>query len=335
MNTKPATQDLLFDTVRIGLSPNLSMVHEISELLEISYDSAYRRIRGEKELTIEELRLICDRFKISADSLFALESRNVLFNPLAIHERGFSFKDWLLTILSAIKAINSCKDKEIIYSAKDIPVFHYFEFPEVLAFKYYFWHKELIPENLFPDQTLTLNITEELKSIGHQIITTYNKILTSELWNEETFNSLLRQIEFCYISGFFRNTEDIQQLLLSIETMIRHLWRQAELGFRFLYGSEPEGIEGSYKLYLNEVLLGDNTIFTNADSRKSVYLTYNVINLLTTSNPDFCGQVERSLRVLMHKSTLISSTSAKERSRFFNQIMDKIKSLRGKLFEGK
>lgn len=331
METKPNTQELLFDNIRNGLSPNLSLVHEISELLGISYDSAYRRIRNEKELTLDEFKLLCEHFKLSADSLFNLESKNIIFNSLGINEGGVSFKDWLQSILYGLKKINSCKEKEIIYSAKDIPIFHYFEFPEIFAFKFYFWHKTLIPSHQFDNMPLNMELSDELRDTGRQITMTYNKIPTAELWNEETFNSIIRQIEFCQISGFFQNKEDVFRLCSVLETMIRHLQRQAELGFRFLYGSTPEGIEGSYRLYCNEVLLGDNTIYTRLDNNQTTYLTYNIINLLTTSNPLFCNQIERSLKVLMQESMLISSTSAKERNRFFNQIIEKIKNLRERI----
>jgi len=331
MESKPKTQNLLFESIRNGLSPNLSLVHEISELLKISYDSAYRRIRNEKELTLDEFKLLCGHFKLSADSLFNLESKNIVFNSMGINEGGVSFKDWLHAILNGLKEINLCKEKEIIYSAKDIPIFHYFEFPEIFAFKFYFWHKTLIPSHQFDDIPLRLELSDELHDTGRQITMTYNKIPTAELWNEETFNSIIRQIEYCQISGFFQKKEDMFRLCSVLETMIRHLQRQAELGFRFLYGTTPAGIEGSYRLYYNEVLLGDNTIYTKLDNNQTTYLTYNIINLLTTTNPLFCNQIERSLKVLMQESTLISSTSAKERNRFFNQILDKIKSLRERI----
>lgn len=328
MNTNASPQELLFETIRTTLSPNLSLVHEISELLGISYDSAYRRIRNEKELSLDELKLICDHFKISADSLFSLESNNILFKSLAINEQGINFREWLLSILTALKAINACQQKEIIYSAKDIPIFHYFEFPEIFAFKYYFWHKMLLPSSQNEDLTLDLDLSSELRETGRQITMIYNKIPTSELWNEETFNSIIRQIEFCRVSGFFKCREDEERLCTVLETMIRHLQRQAELGFRFMHGSAADGIEGSYSLYCNEVLLGDNTIYTRRDANQTTYLTYNVINLLTTSDPAFCSRIEKSLKILMQKSMLISSTSAKERNRFFNRIMTKLDEIK-------
>ena len=70
MNQQSTIQEILFQSIKSKSNPNISFVHELSELLEISYDSAYRRIRGEKELSLEELKTICFHYKISVDALF-------------------------------------------------------------------------------------------------------------------------------------------------------------------------------------------------------------------------------------------------------------------------
>ena len=44
---------------------NSSLVYELSDVLEISIDSAYRRIRGETALSIVDVIKLCDHFKIS------------------------------------------------------------------------------------------------------------------------------------------------------------------------------------------------------------------------------------------------------------------------------
>lgn len=76
MNEAIYVQKELFSRIKESLPPNISFVHEISELLEISYDSAYRRIRGEKELSISELTLLCSKYDLSVDQLIKLQSKD-------------------------------------------------------------------------------------------------------------------------------------------------------------------------------------------------------------------------------------------------------------------
>ncbi|MCX6269529.1 MAG: hypothetical protein NTW16_19610 [Bacteroidetes bacterium] len=331
MNQQLTIQEILFQSIRSKLAPNLSFVHELSELLEISYDSAYRRIRGEKELTLEEMKTICFRYEISVDALFNFQSNHVIFNSLAIGENGFNIENWLQSLLGAIKRIHASKQREIIYAAKDIPVFYYFEFPEIAAFKIYFWNKALIPASGYENKTLTLEAPEGLYETGRQLLSHYIKIPTTEIWSEETISSVLRQIEYCYVSGFFKQTDDVFRLCDVLEAWLNHVQSQAEQGVQYLHGNSPEGIENSFKLFHNEVLVTDNTILVKTDGQKTCYNTYNVINQLITTNPVFCDQVENSLRNLMRNSTMISGTSAKERYRFFNSLHDKVKALRTRI----
>ena len=325
------TQESLFQNIKEKLPANISFVHDISELLGISYDSAYRRIRGEKELTLDEFKKICTNYSVSADTLFNVHTGNIIFNARAIGFDGFTFEKWLGTILAELKVVHASKEREVIYAAKDIPLFHFFEFPEIAAFKVYFWHKALFPDSGYEDKLFSFEVPEEMSSSGRHLMSMYRTMPTIELWNEETITSILRQIEYCYVSCFFSKKEDAIKLTEILETWVKHVQHQAEHGFRFKYGADPKGIADTFRLYYNEVLLSDNTILVKMDGRKVTYLVYNIINLLVTANPVFCSQIENSLRIIMQKSTLISGTSAKERNRFFNQLIEKIKTTRDRI----
>ena len=331
MNSTPSIQEILFQSIKAQLPANISFVHELSELLGISYDSAYRRIRGEKELSMEEIKTICLHYNVSVDALFNVKSNHVVFKSLAVGEDGFSFENWMQSLLTDIKKIHQSNHSEIIYAAKDIPVFYYFEFPEIAAFMIYFWHKALIPSSDYEDKKITLDPPEHLYETGRQLLSYYIKIPTIEIWSEETISSILRQIEYCFISGFFNGKDDIFRLCDVLESWLQHVQRQAECGFQFMMGTSGKGVENSYKLYNNEVLVSDNNILVSMDGRKIAYHTYNVINQLITTNPVFCEQVEKSLRNLMQKSAMISGTSAKERHRFFNSLHEKVRMLRSRI----
>ena len=51
--TTTTAQDFLFQRIKALLPPNQTIVDAISELLNISSDSAYRRIRGETQLVFD------------------------------------------------------------------------------------------------------------------------------------------------------------------------------------------------------------------------------------------------------------------------------------------
>lgn len=61
-------QKAIFQHIKGIFPPNLSFIHEIAQVLGISYESSYRRIRSDKVLSFEELYKLCAHFRISVDS---------------------------------------------------------------------------------------------------------------------------------------------------------------------------------------------------------------------------------------------------------------------------
>ncbi|MCD4696331.1 MAG: helix-turn-helix transcriptional regulator [Bacteroidales bacterium] len=319
------TQELLFQQIRESLPSHLSFVDELSELLKISYDSAYRRIRGEKELSFSELSKLCKHFGISIDCLFNIGTDKVIFKHIPVVPPDFGIKQWLKKILVDLQKIQHANVSEIIYAAKDPPVFHYFQFPEIGAFKMFFWEKTIFQFPQLADKKFTLKyVDEEIGEIGEKILTTSLKIPTTEIWNEDTFNITFKQIENYWISGLFEKKEDIHVLCDKFHLWINHIKKQAELGYKFYYGAEPIGVENSFKFYENEVVLNDNTIFVKANNFTATYITYNVLSLLLTTDPVFCAGVENYMKGILKESVLISTVNAKERNRFFNNLLSKI-----------
>jgi hypothetical protein len=328
----PDIQSTLFQQIKDSLPANVSYVHEIAETLSISYDSAYRRIRGEKELSFEELYKLSTRFGLSIDSLFGLRSNNILFSYFTLGDGNYDMAAWFQNILKTMKELHAMKEKEIIYAAKDIPFFHYFNFPEIAAFKVFFWQKTLFDFPDFGERQFRLDESDnQIQETGRQILALSTRIPTTEIWNEDTFNITLRQIEYYWVSGYFAKKDDLLNLCDKLEKWVTHIHKQAEYGYKFIFGQAQEGSENSFHLYENEVVLNDNTILVKTGDSIRAYLTYNVLGLLINRDPAFCKYIETYLRGLLRKSDLISVSGTKERNRFFNRLRQTIGEFRERI----
>src|SRR5690606_15163180 len=139
-------QSLFLETVRSRVPPNISFADDLSEVLGISRDSAYRRIRGETVLTLDEVKLLCNHYHISLDSLLSPTSSPVtLHNRLTGHDH-FSFDSWLRFILDNLDMMQSFPQRELIYPAKDLPIFQCFNYPQHTAFKIFFWNNGVLTQ---------------------------------------------------------------------------------------------------------------------------------------------------------------------------------------------
>src|SRR5438270_5060415 len=88
----------IFQYIKGVLPSNVSMVDEVASVLQQSTDSAYRRIRAEKPLSLEELSILCTHFQISLDQLLSLKSDAFLFSGSLMDPTSFRFDQWLKLI---------------------------------------------------------------------------------------------------------------------------------------------------------------------------------------------------------------------------------------------
>jgi len=326
MNTSDV-QTMLFNHVRARMPGHLSLVDEVAELLNISNDSAYRRIRGEKTIALDELRVICNKYHISLDQLLLIQNNTVIFSGNKVDSISFGFNDYLKDIINSLELFKSLSDPHIYFYNKDVPIFHFMPFPELQAFKFFFWKRTIMsyPE-LAKQQFNGTGPDEESIELGKRIISLYSNIPSTEIWNEENVHSTIRQIEFYRQSNVFADKHLILKVYQQLDEMLNHLELQAEVGKKFLYGHQPSFNAAAYDIFVNECLIGDNTIFINSEKRQITCLNHNGLNFTSTEDQNFCDYTYRNLQNIIRKSTQISRVGEKDRTMFFNTLHQKIQS---------
>src|SRR6187549_3138988 len=98
MASSDSIQSAFLEEVKRRLPPNLSFVDEIAEILKISRDSAYRRIRGETVLSLDEAKVLCNQYGVSLDVLLGTSSEIVSFRLQVINNKPETFERWLRSI---------------------------------------------------------------------------------------------------------------------------------------------------------------------------------------------------------------------------------------------
>ena len=131
MENQEDIQLRLIRIIRDQLPDHVSMVDEIADLLELSNDSAYRRIRGEKPLSLHELQKLAVKFQISLDDLLGNPNNSVTFRTNFLEENSYSFMDWLKSVLQFTLGASTATDAEVIFILNELSIFHIIEVPEV------------------------------------------------------------------------------------------------------------------------------------------------------------------------------------------------------------
>lgn len=322
-------QQNLFQQIKNRLSPHLSLVDEVAEILNISNDSAYRRIRGEKHISFEELQKLASHFNISVDQVLKLKTNTGTYSGKFVDAENFDFKSFLEDVVKNLKFIASFRNKEITYFSKDIPIFHYFTYPELAAFKYFFYMKTLLKAPNLANVPFHVDaFLQPIIDASNAIISTYNTIPSVEIMSIENINTTLRQIEYYKETYQFKSAEDLDMLYEKLHQMTDHIAAQADVGKKFFPNQNHEFLTGYYKLYVNDFIIGDNSNLAICDDLKISYILHNHLNYMIITDPAFTSYHQSCMQNIIKKSILISETGEKFRSRFFYIIHDKIEMWR-------
>jgi hypothetical protein len=324
---QPGVQQIFFQQIKSRLPVHLSLVDEVAEHLKISNDSAYRRIRGEKPLSFEEMKILCVHFNLSLDQLFHLNNNAYLFSGPLSNKESFGMEEYLENLLSQLNHFNSFENRELYYLGKDLYIFHCFGFRELTVFKIFFWMKSIMQYPMDGKDILQLeSLRSKIFTYTSKIGEAYNKLPSVEIWHDDSMNATLRQIDYYRQSQIFPTEEYALDVYKSLLDMVNHIEKQAEAGCKFPVGGKPNASSVSYKLYYNEFILGDNSNMAVLNNKKVVYLNHSVLNIILTEDPVFTEYTYQHLQNIMRKSTLMSFVGEKERRKFFNAMRGKIES---------
>ncbi|MDR2385336.1 MAG: hypothetical protein LBD80_06725 [Tannerella sp.] len=320
-------QKKIFDIIREQLSHNYLLVDVVGDILGIGSDSSYRRIRGEKKLTVTEVVKLCTYFNISIDFAMGNTMNNLLFkyNSLDMNNMN-NYQEYIKQLTETISDLSNAKSKEMYFTAEDIPIFHFLPYRELMLFRVYIWFIAVSSGNTidfkqFLDQiknknTLFDNYDKMLKG--------YNMISSTEIWTKGSIDPLLRLIDFYYDMGLFGSKEMATMLCSQLLSLIKnvHIWTE----------NGKKNDASSYRLFLSPVnsdncfmLLKKNGITT------SVTIRLYTINSIITTNQTFCEKTDQWINNIISKSTLLSGTSARERNMFFKDAESKILNLVNKI----
>ncbi len=328
---KDNIQARFFKQISRTISPTVSLVDELESVLNMSTNSVYRRIKGEISLTIEEIELLCNMYRVSFDSLCSYTGNTVTFDFSPMTDET-SFKNYLLSIVRDLEVVYKNKTGRAVYACEDIPLFHNFGFPALAKFKLFYWMKSVM--NVESLQRIKYNsrlISDDILAAGRDLYDMYAKIPSIEIWTEITPISLFKQIEFFWESNLFETKEVALAICDEVREEFAILQQAATQGCKFNSQKKPVGGDNNYQLYWSEIEIGNNCILTDVEGVKTAYLSFNTFNKLSTRDIVYCEEMDKWQKNLISKSNPLSGVSEKKRSQFFKKLDEGLENTRMKI----
>jgi hypothetical protein len=320
MQKKNEIQESLFDKLRQEVPKHTPLVSHVAETLGLTVDSAYRRIRGEMDLSIQEVSKLCRRFNLSFDELmYGMNKMHYAFIPSDLRDLR-SYVSALHDLALITERENMAYGSEIVMAVADISLFHYTAYQELALFLLFSWDKNAYDYSGTYEDFVSGLDTDAVARYNSQITHNYQKTPSSEVWNDHVVESVLKIIKYHFEMDHFQDSAIPLLICNQLMDMICTLQEWARAGVKGSGGSP-------IKFYTIDVDTGNTIIAIRNEDRSMSIIRLFTNNGLIIKDKPFFREVDNWLDSLMKRATLISSVSTRERFKFFTAQKQKIQSM--------
>jgi len=315
----------LFKQLKTQLSPHQKLVYLVMEQLQLTRSQAYRRINGTVPVSLDELKILTEKFELSIDDLLS-EPSSVQIRFSASLRMNESYLEFLQQLSQTLLHVSQMKDVQVQYATNEFPIFYTFMFPDLVKFKIYMWNRTFWKngkkQGLF---TLDVANPDEL-AIANTIQEQYLSIATIEYWHIRMFDNTLSQIHYAIESGFFKDRKEAEQLIEHLHKGLQHVASMAEQGHKRWIGDTATTQRATFQLYLSDLPTNVHFLVTQGDNRQ-LFSTFDNPNFMHTQNKAICDYSARWFENLQNKSVLISQSGDKARNQFFHRMKKDIATM--------
>ncbi len=315
----------LFNVIKQKLPKNVLFTEEIADILDISYDAAYRRLKGKTSLAFEEALELAKHFKISLNKLYELPCDNSFFiNKKKLENNIDALIQFYKELSSYVKLFNIHQKTDIVYSAKDIPFYHVNT--DSLYWKFRIYVHINFSQNTASNQKISFqNFKPKFSAIeeAKKFRETFRQVNIIDVWEDTTINSSLYQIFYFYKTKILSKDEALL-LCEEIHSMIKDIESSAINNSLDVRGSR----KNSFELYYSKILNINYSIFFKNEHKKGILLPYNSFSYIKIEDDRICNEVDTYLKKQLQMAKKVSGDFEMERKVFFTTMYDKIEQLK-------
>jgi hypothetical protein len=315
-------QERFIKDLKSKFQNSTSFVDEVAEILDIGYDAAYRRINLKTNLSLEESVLLARHFKVSLNNLFEVGNPNSIITELPPQPKDEKALEMYFKVsLQNVLPLTKLKSAEIIWSGKDISLFHTLTDSYLARYKMYVWLKDLNTEMAksqisFDDwmKTIPDSLLESAIALGN----VYKNINITELWNDNTVTGTLQQILYYFEAGLV-SKEIALKICADVHDVINQIEKET-----IKQTIENQNKENFFHLYKCDLHMLTNTVMVRTPYQKVFYSPFTVLSYFKIEHKETCQMMNDFLNKQMSNSKLLATSGERDRSLFFKTNHQKI-----------
>lgn len=297
-----AQQVKFFEAINLALPDYQNLAQSVADALAISTNEAYKKIRGTSNLSLPQLITLADTFG-TAFSYQPNELPSVNFSYLYINRETPNMLAYLKDLLQNLKFIQQRKDKHIMITTNDIPIFHFFKYPELTCFKLFFWADS---QAFKFDQTA---VNEEIVAIAQELNQIYLQMPSTEIWAKDAVHGSIDQVRYAFEAGHINDKALAEKIVEQIRYCL------TDMNMYALSAKKTIDPQHSFNWYNCDVL-GSLAYLIEFKESMLCYNRFNTFNYLKTDDQFYCAQTKDWMQGLIRKSVAFSGQGEKHRNKF-------------------
>ncbi|MDH6250731.1 hypothetical protein M2347_000458 [Chryseobacterium sp. H1D6B] len=306
-------QELLLKQIRKKIGSK-SLNDEISTILNISYDAAHRRTSLKAKFSFEEALELAKYYQISLDQFLGTENQLVVKRTQPVK----TTEDLLNYFENSLKILNIFQDtthSQVYYSAKDIPFFYTISDSILSRFKFYVWMNLLNQDQfLSPFNEFTMQYHSPKNDM---LIDLYEKQNVTEIWNDTTITSALRQVSFYSEIGLLKY-DDAVLILNDLIKLLENLENKTSQ-------------KNNFQLFANDLVILNNSILFKNDQQCSFFVPFSMFGYMMTNDEMTCQDSLSYFEHQIKNSRSLNASGNRDRKIFFNIMYQQVENLKQKL----
>lgn len=307
--------------IRKHVPKNQKIVNYLMELLDLSKESSYRRMRGEKGFTMEEIYQIAQNLNLSIDEIVGVGTNERVFFDLQADTSSDPIHAFLVMLQQnnqIMKQMIKAEYAETITAQNRLSVITHMPYGNIFKFLYYRYLYQIheVPLNFYYSDLVIPSEIEELRE-EYNYYSPQIKNITYILDNS-IFPKIIKEILYYYRRNLISKDElismqqDLFTLVDATERMVTNGYNDA--------GSNRS-------IYISLFDIDSNFRYLEYDGTIITELWIHPVNPLVIYDAATSALQRKWLGALKKYSTLISQSNELQQSEYLNTQREYIKNM--------
>lgn len=302
-------QTLFLEQIRQRV-PDKPLATVLSEVLNISKDSAYRRIKNEIPLIVPEVVKLCTMFNISLDQLIWLNENPVPDMNYFFSLQGNTIDDVYLSLLKRIlQVIENVEEGTDVYCLTEyIPFYYLAKHPSIQKLNYYVWkrtHIRLDYNTPLISNDMSAEIERLFNAVWFKLETIHISWVLSPFW----------------LRNFFQNISFFKKMKLITNEELAYYKNEFLILLNDMEVEASTNVVGTQNyLLLSRVAFVGTIMLSIQQQNTSTLMLFYDTNVFLSTNQNINNEQHKWIDSVCEKSIKITHEGILERKLFFEEM---------------